>query len=173
MLNMKLFDYIANVLSENSLQSIAKYLLKSDDEAYYADSHVDVPPQGLGPYAACCAGLELLRKWHQDVSSIELSGLFASTPMLVVEQEWLDELPNPPPPHVLIILAKNISGLPPDGLVAKTSSKANCPLAELLSGEFEDIEVLKFEASEECERLGGWVFRFDKTKNEPTSQPKK
>jgi|688.fasta_scaffold418830_2 hypothetical protein len=159
--NMELINYIRKVVEANSLQRIANYLLESSDSAYHADSHVDAPPQGLGVEAACSAGLALLREWTQEAAFLGPFGLVATPPLLVIDQEWLDELPDAPHPHVLVTLAKNAAALPSGELNAKPSSKADCPLGRLLSGELETVSVFRVEASDERESLGGWLFRFD------------
>lgn len=158
---MELIDYILDVGEANSLKKIADYLLRSSDAVYYADSHVAKPPPQLGMTAACSAGLALLLNWTRETAALGPLGLAASQPLLVIDQEWLDELPDALPPHVLVTLAKNSITLPSGELNAKPSSKADCPLGTLLSGELEAVTVYRIEVSDERESLGGWLFRFD------------
>jgi hypothetical protein len=161
MLNMDLQEYIQAVLAANSLRDVALYLLETGDAAYHSDRHVDEPPQGLGAEAACFAGLALLREWARDAESLSPIGLVSSKPLLVIDQEWLNDLPDAPPPHVLVTIAKSSSDLPSEEVNAKQSTKADCPLGKLLSDELEDVTVFKVEASAERESLGGWLFRLD------------
>lgn len=161
MLTMSLPDYIQGVCSANRLREVAEHLLQTSDPAYHVDRHVAEPPQGLEVEAACSAGLALLLDWTQDAALLGSVGLVASLPLLVIDQEWLDELPDAPPPHLIVTLAKNSSLLPSGELNAKRCSKADCPLRGLLSGELETVSVFRIEASDERESLGGWLFRFD------------
>ncbi len=158
---MNLSEYIQRECAANSLQGIVRYLLEASDPTYYADRHIAEPPQGWGLEAACSAGLALLREWTKDAASLGPTGLVASKPILIIDQEWLADHPDAPPPHVLVTLAKDDRDLPTDQLNATPSSKADCPCGKLLIGDFENITVLKIEPSTERESLGGWLFRFD------------
>jgi hypothetical protein len=158
---MLLDKYIQSVREENRLQRIADYLLRSIDRAYYADSHVALPPQGLGVEAACCAGLALLLDWTSEAALLDRIGLVASKPFLLVDQEWLDELPDAPPPHVLVSLYKTGEEISSDQLCARPTSRDNCPIGDLLTGELRDATVFRLEPSEERESLGGWLFQLD------------
>jgi len=158
---MSLPDYIQSVCAANSLEETALHFLQTSAPAYHADRHVAEPPQGLGMEAACSAGLALLVDWSREAAALERLGLVASKPLLLVDQEWLDGLADAPPPHVLVTLARCSSDLPPEELNAKRVSQSACPLESLLIGDVENATVLKIDASDERESLGGWLFRLD------------
>jgi hypothetical protein len=167
---MSLQDYIKSVCAANSLEETALHFLQTSDPVYHADRHVAEPPQGLGVEAACSAGLALLANWTREASAVERLGLVASKPLLVVDQEWLDELPDAPPPHVLVTLARCSTDLPPEVMNAKRVAQAACPLGNVLVGDVESATVFKIAASEERESLGGWLFRLDAAPT-PDSSP--
>lgn len=161
MLTMNLSDYIRSVCEANRLRDTAVWMSETGEAAYHADRHVESPPEGLGPQAACSAGLALLVEWTKDASVLESLGLTASKPMLIVHQEWLDEHPDASPPHVLVTLCKTGGALPPAQLNASPTSRDKCPIGYLLTGELGEATVFRLEPSLERESLGGWLFQLD------------
>lgn len=158
-------DYIAAVCNANRLEDTLDWMIQSSEDIYSADRHVESPPANIPARAACAAGLALLEQWTKELPKVRASGLFASIPRLVIDQEWLDESEDAPPPHVMLTIAKrqmmlpkiDVSGDPIDGL--------NCPLSDLLIGSFEFVKASRFEGSAERGSLGGWIFEFEELKS--------
>lgn len=159
---MTLAEYIQKVCADNDLQDTARFFLRKGDAAYHADRHVDEPPAGLGPEAACGAGFALLREWTREAASIVGTELFVSRPLLVIGEEWLRGLPHAARPSVLVTLARCAADLPPPEVAgAIPVSAAGSPHAALPAGEADGVTVFRIDASEERESLGAWVFRYD------------
>jgi len=155
---VKTADYIKGVCDQNRLIDIADWLIRSDDEVYYADTHVSPPPEGLPITAAVEAGLALLVQWVDELGLVQQRGLATSNPMLVVDNEWLENLAEAPPPHVTITLAKRRELIVPQSLRGQLVDRAGTLFDGLLTGRLRGASLTKFEPSIEDEGLGGWVI---------------
>jgi len=153
-------EYIAEVCRENALAQTVDWLLQSDEERYFADRHVATPPEGLSAHVACLAGFALLEDWAADLVEFKKRGLFSDGPVLMIDQEWLDELPDSPPPHVILAIAKNREALPPFALSGHPANPADCPLRDLLEHTPKQVAVRWLEPREELEHAGAWLFRI-------------
>ena len=159
MLIMNTADYINAVCASNRLRETAEWLTHSSENVYHADRHVAEPPENVSGRAACTAGLSLLIQWTNEAAALQADGIFASKPILIIDQEWLDELPEAPPPHILVTLTKRLGSLPREEMLGKAFAHTDCPISDLLTGPLSDITVIKIEPSEERESLGGWLFK--------------
>ena len=151
-------EYIAEVCRENILAETVDWLLQSDEDRYFADRHVAEPPEGLSAHAACLAGFALLEDWAADLAEFKRRGLFGDEPVLMIDQEWLDELPDAPPPHVILGIAKNGDALPPSELSGHPADPADSPLRDLLEHTPKQVAVRWIEPREELEHAGAWLF---------------
>jgi hypothetical protein len=150
-------EYIAYVCRDNSLPAMLDWLIQSDEEeAYYADRHVAVPPANLPKRAACSAGFALLEKWHNGVGGANDRGIFAEGPILMIDQEWLDEKQNAPPPHVVLHLAKVKGRLTPIDTSGHLVDHSTCPFQVALS----NVAIRRLDPWPEAESDGAWVFRI-------------
>jgi hypothetical protein len=107
-------QYIEQVLRDNLLGDEIKCFKASPQDCWFVDRHVDVPgdlfsgrPTTEQIEAACAAGMRLLAQWEKDRHLVQMAGYFASHPVLVIDDAWLAQESDAPPPHVCIVLAKN------------------------------------------------------------------
>jgi hypothetical protein len=99
-----------------------------------------------------------IEQWLMDVLEIRIAGLFASTPLLIIDDEWLAEIHDAPPPHVILTLAKRPEFLPDETLGGQAIDPAECPFSSHLSGRLQFSTIKRIEPSEERESLGGWII---------------
>lgn len=164
-------DYIAEVCRRNLLSDTVDWLIRSSGDHYYADRHVDLPPDGIPARAACSAGLALLSNWTDELEGVHSRGIYSEGPILVIDQAWLNESLDAPPPHVILALAKRedaLHALVTSGQVVKPSSS---PIGDLLSSTLRQIKVMRIEPCEERESDGCWLFQFATPSPDPDLPP--
>ena len=104
-------DFEKKVIRENSLAGIANLFIKSNDTCWHIDRHVfDIVIYPISDidvkYAACMVGVRLMIKWSEERSQIQNDNLIISIPLLIVDDDWLNDIERITPPHVYICLAK-------------------------------------------------------------------
>lgn len=154
--------YFRDVLEQNRLVETVDYLRNSSDLVYYADRHVeDLPFPDWLPTVACEAGLALLRAWHEDSLALAEQGFAFAGPVLVVDESWLQGLENPPPPHVLLYIAKmgaTFEGRPDASKRSQSVTLADCPFGDLVLKYIGDTEVAYAAPNPEEELDGYWLI---------------
>jgi len=153
-------DYIAEVCRQNPLSDTVDWLVRSSEDHYHADRHVDLPPDGVPARAACSAGLALLTRWADELEGIHSRGIYSEGPVLVIDQAWLNETLDAPPPHVILALAKREDALHTLGISGQAVKPSDSPIGDLLSGTLRQIKVTRIEPCEERESDGCWLFQF-------------
>ena len=163
--------YIKSVCLENRLEDTIAHFLTSSDEQYHADRHVSPPPLELSAFSACEAGLALLQQWTADAANVHKSGLSPSTPILMIDDEWLSGADNAPPPHVLLSLFKSRSDSEDQPIAGVRVAHDSSPFKEILCGPFAHTVVYRLEPNEDFPESGAWVIQFDKSAPMPDSPP--
>ena len=130
--------------------------MQSRSEIYHVDRHVEAPPVGLPASAACSAGVALLLLWHNELKGDFGHKLFFEGPVLVIDQSWLDEKPEAPPPHVVLDLAKRGDVLQPIGTHGRLVDPNNSPIREPLPS----VSIHRVDRCAARESDGSWLFRI-------------
>ena len=104
---------LSEVLEQNALADTVDAFVASGDPCWFVDRHVLGPsiekPGAELVSATCAAAVELARRWLKEVQAFRSAGLFISQPFVTIDDEWLDRVANSPPPHVYVVLARNVS----------------------------------------------------------------
>lgn len=95
---------------DNDLAEIVNSFRESSEPVWHIDRHVlDVTDSVIADQAfliaACAAGLSLLHKWSSQRSAVTVDGVVISEPYLMIDDEWLEAVPNAPPPHVYVCIS--------------------------------------------------------------------
>jgi hypothetical protein len=154
-------DYIRAVCGRNRLVDTADWFLKSNGGVYYVDRHVDVPPEGMSVDAACQAGLALLEQWAYELEDVRKRGLFATNPLLIIDDEWLLPSEEAPPPHVMVTLATQMDLLQANSVHGERVDVSEFPLWKMLNGRLRFAHVTRIEPSLERESQGAWAIEID------------
>lgn len=106
-------------LKDNSLHEVIESFQISMDKVWYIDRHVIDISEKIPVFdgtdiveATCYAGFQLLQNWDDTVKSLPDNKILVSRPILYIDQEWLDEDDNAPPPHVACTITNHVANLP-------------------------------------------------------------
>jgi hypothetical protein len=112
--------YIQRVLESNSLHNEVEMLRNSGESCVHIDRHVELPKPHESRDVAqitCLAGIRLLMQWRTEREELLSSGVQISAPVLVLDDEWMNQLTDAPPPHVCITIAKEAKSFAPPQFV--------------------------------------------------------
>ncbi|MBA3406143.1 MAG: hypothetical protein H0U13_15910 [Gemmatimonadaceae bacterium] len=103
---------------DNDLNLMVRRFLETGERIWYIDRHMCDPgaPELEGTsgwLAACMVALKLLRNWSIVSARVEGTGVLVSRPFLVINDEWLRQDENSPPPHIYVCLAKEEADFKP------------------------------------------------------------
>jgi hypothetical protein len=154
-------QYIQSVCLENDLGNTISRFLSSGEDQYHADRHVSNPPVGLSSFAACEAALALLQNWTAGVADAKQFGLFTTSPIVMIDDEWLAEKLYAPPPHVLLSLFKTCSSCVDQPIAGVRVAPDSSPFEDMLRESHVHASVYRLEPNEDFPDSGAWVIQLE------------
>jgi hypothetical protein len=164
---MRTEDWIKAVLSDNQLAQVAEDFKVTGEPCWHLDRHVidtflrlPVLSDASIAVAGCLAGIALLRAWEEERKRVLSTRVLISSPVLIIDDEWIKQESNAPPPHVYVCLAMMEKNLEPvDHPRCAWNEIEKFPIGEVRRHSA-FLHGCRVEGSADSGRLGAWFIRL-------------